>query len=341
MKVLIFSVLIFLAFCNTTIKAQTITLHLFGDSTMADYDPETTDRRGWGTFVQDFFKENCVVVNRAKSGIDSRYCLNYIWPNAKKEIRPGDYVVFQFGHNEIKQLGIDYDSLYNYYMENNMTAEAKALTSRGTTPLTYKYWLGKLVQEAIDINAHPILVSSTCRAVFYEDGKLNRKSRHNLGDNYNVLTKDGIVKNNSVGKDDNSMDYMAQTKKLAEEFGIPFIDITNQTKILFEDFYKNKGYKQFMHTESTHFCEKGAKVIAELFALQMLNSGLLKDYIKRENVLGDANMDQIVNIQDTSFLIEIILGNKTQFSSVLSDINQDNKINIEDVSNIISLLLNK
>ena len=50
-----------------------ITVHTIGDSTMADYDESTTDKRGWCTYLGAFFDPAFVTVNnRGKSGASTR-----------------------------------------------------------------------------------------------------------------------------------------------------------------------------------------------------------------------------------------------------------------------------
>ena len=50
-----------------------IKVHTIGDSTMAEYDESTTDKRGWGMYLGSFFDPAYVTVNnRGKSGADTR-----------------------------------------------------------------------------------------------------------------------------------------------------------------------------------------------------------------------------------------------------------------------------
>ena len=50
-----------------------IKVHTIGDSTMAEYDESTTDKRGWGMYLASFFDPAFVTVNnRGKSGADTR-----------------------------------------------------------------------------------------------------------------------------------------------------------------------------------------------------------------------------------------------------------------------------
>ena len=51
-----------------------IKVHTIGDSTMAEYDENTTDKRGWGMYLQAFFNPDSIEVNnRGKSSAPSGY----------------------------------------------------------------------------------------------------------------------------------------------------------------------------------------------------------------------------------------------------------------------------
>ena len=49
------------------IAAQAIKVHTIGDSTMAQYDPNSTVTSGWGQYLQQFL-EGVTVNNRGKGG---------------------------------------------------------------------------------------------------------------------------------------------------------------------------------------------------------------------------------------------------------------------------------
>ena len=81
-----------------------ITVYTIGDSTMADYDSTRSPLRGWAQELQQFFDANSVVVdNRAVSGRSSKsfYDEGY-WKPIVDQLKPGDYVLIQFGHNDEK-----------------------------------------------------------------------------------------------------------------------------------------------------------------------------------------------------------------------------------------------
>lgn len=73
-------------------------LLIVGDSTVCQY-PDEEARRGWGQFIQSYFKTDLKVVNQARSGRSTKTFLNQgLWEKALN-IKP-DYVLIQFGHND-------------------------------------------------------------------------------------------------------------------------------------------------------------------------------------------------------------------------------------------------
>ena len=66
------SFLLAVLLAGTSIQVSAKKLHSIGDSTMQTYD-ESTDKRGWGQMLQQFFDEAQITVNnRGKSGASSK-----------------------------------------------------------------------------------------------------------------------------------------------------------------------------------------------------------------------------------------------------------------------------
>ena len=81
-----------------------VTVFMIGESTMANKD--TTggkQERGWGMMLQQFFKEGVIVDNHAMNGRSSKSFIDEgRWNVVLDKIKPGDYVIIQFGHNDEK-----------------------------------------------------------------------------------------------------------------------------------------------------------------------------------------------------------------------------------------------
>ena len=243
-------------------------VHTIGDSTMALYEESATVTRGWGMYFGNFLTGGWTSVNYARGGRDSRGGYNELWQNAKNNVEAGDYVLIQFAHNDEKIDGMDRDEVYNYYISQGMTSEAASLESRGTVPsTTYKSWLAKIVDEVEAKGAHAVLVGPVCRSYFNSDGTIRRNGRHDLGDKFSVLTANGILTNQSVPANDHTMDYPYHMQQLAQEKGVPYIDLTTATQQLYESYGDTRCHNELFDGEgSTHFNTTGALLVARLSA---------------------------------------------------------------------------
>jgi lysophospholipase L1-like esterase len=78
------------------------TLWIIGDSTVKNgADTGDNGQWGWGNPIRYYFDETKInVQNRAVGGTSSRSFQDTHWPWILKEIKPGDYVIMQFGHND-------------------------------------------------------------------------------------------------------------------------------------------------------------------------------------------------------------------------------------------------
>lgn len=221
-------------------------VHTIGDSTMSEYKPAATPKRGWGMYLQAFFNPDSVEVNnRGKSGASSRtfYETENLWPSVKQQMNPGDYLIIQFAHNDEKCKGED------VYVQNaRLRAEGQdTLTDmRGTEPnTTYKAYLRKYVNEAREMGVTPILMSPICRA-YFKDGKINDEGRH-------VLSAE--------------KDYVRSMREVTEEMNVPFLDMTAVSRGLYE--LQGKEYcmaHYFNCGDKTHTSAEGGLMIASLAA---------------------------------------------------------------------------
>ena len=265
-----------------------IKVHTIGDSTMATYSESTTVTRGWGQMLQQFFTDAVTVNNRAKSGASSKsfYEEAAYWESVKKQIQPGDYVLIQFAHNDEKNDGMDGDEVKAYYESIGDQAKADATDYRGTTASgTYKEYLRKYVEETRALGATPVLVGAICRKYF--TGSTIRNGRHDLGDDFSLLTASGIKEGNKVGEDDHTYDYPYQMRLVADEMGVSYIDLTTATKELYESYGDAKANELLFDGDgSTH--TSGATLIARLCAQLLQKQGILTEYI---NLTSDLSVN--------------------------------------------------
>ena len=255
-------------------------VHTLGDSTMAPYDESATVTRGWGMYFGNFLTNGWSSINYARGGRDSRGGYEELWQTAKKQVTEGDYVIITFGHNDEKNGGMDGYALYDYYVSKGDQTAAAAVDKRGTVPsTTYKENLGKIVDEAIALGAHPVICSPVCRA-YFTGNKIRRNGRHDLGDSFSILTSDGPVDGNTVSADDHTMDYAWHSEQLAKEKGVPFIDLTQATAELYESYGSGKCLEYLFDGQgSTHFNTTGALLVARECARLMKAQGVMADGI--------------------------------------------------------------
>src|SRR5436190_18801581 len=78
-------------------SAQVPTVWVIGDSTASN-----ANRRGWADPFADYFDQSKAhTVNRARAGRSSRtFVTEGLWDKVRAELKPGDYVLIQFGHND-------------------------------------------------------------------------------------------------------------------------------------------------------------------------------------------------------------------------------------------------
>ena len=235
------------------LSAAKRTVHTIGDSTMSDYKPAATPKRGWGMYLQAFFQSDSVAVNnRGKSGASTRtfYETEALWPSVKAQMKAGDYLIIQFAHNDEKCKGED------VYVKN-ADLRAQGLDTitdmRGTEPnTTYKVYLAKFIHEAREMDVTPILMAPICRA-YFKDGKINDEGRHDLTIHNSQLT---INKN-----------YVQCMREVAEEMDVAFLDMTNASQELYERLGKEFCMAHYFNCgDKTHTSAEGGMAIATLAA---------------------------------------------------------------------------
>ena len=84
--------------------ATVVTVHMIGDSTMANKPViPANPERGWGQLLQMYFRDTVRVANYAQNGRSSKtFIAEGRWEKVLAAIKPGDFVIIQFGHNDEK-----------------------------------------------------------------------------------------------------------------------------------------------------------------------------------------------------------------------------------------------
>lgn len=90
--------LLLLLLAATAFAQTPLRLVICGDSTVAEY-AAPANQRGWGQYIQDYYKDSVRVFNLAKGGRSTKTFLNEgLWAKALA-LKP-DIVLIQFGHND-------------------------------------------------------------------------------------------------------------------------------------------------------------------------------------------------------------------------------------------------
>ena len=210
-------------------------LFLVGNSTMRNgtLGNGNNGQWGWGFFAHTFFDEKKITVeNQALGGTSSRTFYNKLWPDVRKALKPGDWVIISIGHNDNGPYdsgrarasipGVGYDSL-------NVTIKETGVKE---TVYTYGEYMRRFIRDCRAVGAHPILMSLTPRDAYDEKtGKIVRKI------------------------------HTQWLMQVAAEEGVPFIDL-NEISGKKLDGYSKWKEKYFFYQDHIHSSRFGAMMNA-------------------------------------------------------------------------------
>lgn len=232
-KQYLYLIAIVITACVALKPANKPTLYLIGDSTVRN---SNKDMWGWGSLLPDLFDTTKVSIqNNAMAGRSTRtFIKEKRWEKVLSMLKPGDYVMMQFGHNE----GSKPDTSRNGYrgvLRGIGKDSVKLNWKDGTVETVYTYgqYLRKFVDEAKAKGATPIILSMIPRND-WRDGK--------------VILAD--------------KDFGLWALQIAEEKNVTFINLNKITA----DKYNAMGpekVKPFFPNEHTHTNRDGAKMNAE------------------------------------------------------------------------------
>ena len=278
----IFSIFVAMMLCLPMMQGA-IKVHTIGDSTMAEYDESTTDKRGWGMYLGSFFDPAFVTVNnRGKSGADTRgfYTGAAYWPSVKSQMSAGDYLIIQFAHNDEGTVTYGMDNLEYaaYCAANGLPAPSDA---RGTNPqTTYRDMLRAFIDEARALGVNPVLVGPICRA-YFNGNDIRRNGQHDLGDKFSKIENGVLYENQSLPAGDSTMSYVEAMRVVAAEKNVPFIDLTDATRQLYLSYGESQCLSLlFCSGDKTHTNAMGGNLVARAAAQLLKNAGILADHIE-------------------------------------------------------------
>jgi len=128
-----------------------ITVFVLGDSTVTD-QPRGPGS-SWGQMFTRWFKPEVVIANHAESGETLKgFLKERRWDKVLDSIRPGDYVIIEFGTNDSKDKGPQ-----NIYPNQDFSE------TYAPADTTYRELLRRFVADARKLGAQPIIVSPSAR----------------------------------------------------------------------------------------------------------------------------------------------------------------------------------
>ncbi len=209
------------------------TLFIAGDSTAQPGNPVAV---GWGkAFAGYFDPARVTIANRAIGGRSSRtFVSEGRWARLAAELKPGDFVLIQFGHNDGGPIDAP-PARGSLPGIGDETREIVHPTTRAKeTVRTFGAYLRTMIAETRAKGATPILMSLTVRN-YWQDGRVERGSG----------------------------DYARWTREVAAAAQVPFVDHTT----LIADYYDKLGHaavNAFFPRDHVHTGEDGARLNAFL-----------------------------------------------------------------------------
>ncbi|MDE6066882.1 MAG: rhamnogalacturonan acetylesterase [Duncaniella sp.] len=214
---------------------DTVTVFMIGDSTMANKPlAKENQERGWGQMLPVYLQGKIKVDNHAVNGRSSKSFINEgRWDKVMSLIRPGDYVIIQFGHND-----------------------EKPKNDRHTDPgSTFDENLRRFVNDTKSKGATPILMNSIVRRNFppMAGQDIASESDDKQKDWKGMYPNEGVILVDTHGA------YLDSPRNVAAETGVTFVDMNKLTHELVQTLGANNSRDLFMwiSPNTYEFCPKG------------------------------------------------------------------------------------
>ena len=244
---------------------RVITIFMVGDSTMANKDISgDKQERGWGMALQCYFDDGILIDNHAVNGRSSKSFIDEgRWQTVLDKIRPGDYVIIQFGHND-----------------------EKPKPDRHTEPgTTFDANLRKMVRESRERGATPILMNAVVRRNFLAVVPQNDDDealRNTTAAEIDKPDKKGVQEEGDILVDTHGA-YLLSPKTVSRDAGAIFIDANKITHDLEQGLGREGSKRLHMifkkgehpslpegRNDNTHYSVYGAHQVAKLLAEEIV-----------------------------------------------------------------------
>ena len=245
---------------HSTLNTQHSTLptvFITGDSTVKNADSEEDGMWGWGALAGEVLDTTRVnIVNAAKAGRSTRsFIREGRWEKVYNSLKPGDYVLIEFGHNDIcpivdaKERGVipgTGDACHVYKMEKD---------GRYEVVYTFGWYLRKMIDDTQEKGATPVLVSLTPRNE-WPDGHIERRN-----DTYGKWYREVVEATGVAFLDLHNLAADVLDKKFAVK-RLPKDAKKRQAKI--EKLKQKASY--YFKKDHTHSSKAGARLNAQIVA---------------------------------------------------------------------------
>jgi len=222
------------------------TVFLVGDSTARNQAD-----LGWGDHFADLFDTSRInVANRARAGRSSRSYINEgLWEHVLSEMKPGDYVLIQMGHNDGSNPQNDPKARQSVKGIGEETVTVPITKPFSSGPLagkseetvhTYGWYLRKYIAEARAKGATPVLLTVTIRNIW----------------------KDGTDGKSHIERD---MGYRDYEYEVAAAEHVPVVDMATVEADQLEALGPQKTATLFP-VDHTHTSAEGAELVAKCVA---------------------------------------------------------------------------
>ncbi len=156
-------------------------LFVAGDSTASVYQPNAKNQQGWAAVLQPFFDPaRLEVVDLARGGRSSRtFITEGHWDGLLAQLRAGDFVIIQFGHNDAGALNEEPPGSTRPLrargtipgIGNESQEIDNVLTGHHETVYSYGWYVRKMIADVRAKGATPILLTLT-RTNTWENGRI-------------------------------------------------------------------------------------------------------------------------------------------------------------------------
>ena len=220
---------------DTPLNPKLPTVFIVGDSTARN-----GANLGWGDHFAPLFDTSRVnVANRAVAGRSSRTYINEgRWTKVLSEMKPGDFLLLQMGHNDGGDLGgaKPRGTLKGIGDETKDVPQTTGpLTGQVETVHTYGWYMRKMIDEAKAKGVQPMILTLTIRNI-WKDGHIER-----------------------------DMGYTAVIHQIADQEHIPVIDMATLEADRLEALGQEKTALLFP-IDHTHTSPEGAEKNAQSVA---------------------------------------------------------------------------